>query len=153
MTEKVWDQRFMDLAATVASWSKDPSTKAGAVIVRGDKSIASVGFNGFPRTMRDDPDLYEDREKKYSRIVHCEVNALLHARERVEGYTLFTYPFMCCDRCVVQMIQAGIARFVFPKATPEQEERWHDAFVKTSSYIEAGVEVTEMKSAPALSVV
>jgi deoxycytidylate deaminase len=36
-------------------WSKDPSTKVGAVIVRPDLTVASIGYNGFPRGMSDDP--------------------------------------------------------------------------------------------------
>ena len=34
-TEK-WDKRFLEIAHQVATWSKDPSTKVGAIIV-GDK--------------------------------------------------------------------------------------------------------------------
>lgn len=145
MFDEKWDTRFLDMAALVASWSKDPSTKSGAVIVRPDKSVASVGFNGFPRQLADDEELYANRESKYSRVVHCEVNALIHAGERLQGYTLYTYPFMCCDRCVVQMIQSGIERFVFPEATPELKERWQSAFDLTLSYMkEAGVEWREV---------
>jgi len=140
-----WDLRFLDMANLVASWSKDPSTQSGAVIVRPDLSVASVGFNGFPKQMKDDRDLYEDREKKYSRVVHSEVNALIHAREQLNGFTLYTTPFMCCDRCVVQMIQAGITRFVFPEASEETKTRWADSFEQTLSYMnEAGVSWTEL---------
>lgn len=35
-----WDQRFLELAKVVSTWSKDPSTKTGAVIVRPDKTEA-----------------------------------------------------------------------------------------------------------------
>tara|TARA_R110000787_G_scaffold186397_1_gene297914 strand:- start:2897 stop:3064 length:168 start_codon:yes stop_codon:yes gene_type:complete len=43
-----WDQRFMELAAFIAQWSKDPSTKVGAVIVDPrNKRIVSTGFNGL----------------------------------------------------------------------------------------------------------
>jgi deoxycytidylate deaminase len=38
-----WDQRFMDLAAHVSTWSKDPSTKVGSVIVRLDRTVVSRG--------------------------------------------------------------------------------------------------------------
>lgn len=44
-----WDERFIELARLVATWSKDPSTKVGAVIVRPYRTVASVGFNGFAR--------------------------------------------------------------------------------------------------------
>lgn len=143
MSEK-WDRRFLEIADVVASWSKDPSTQSGAVIVRTNLSIASVGFNGFARGMSDAPELYADRETKYSRVIHCEVNALIHATESLQGYTLYTTPFMCCDRCVVQMIQAGIKRFVFRAASADAKERWADAFVKTLGYMdEAGCEWSE----------
>lgn len=130
-----WDVRFLEMAKLVSSWSKDPSTQAGAVIVRPDRSVASVGFNGFARLMSDAPELYADRPKKYSRIIHCEVNAMIHAKESLAGCTLYTYPFACCDRCVVQMIQAGICRFVFPVPTADALTRWSAAFVLTKEYI------------------
>jgi dCMP deaminase len=134
MNEK-WDRRFLEMAKLVSTWSKDPSTKTGAVIVRPDKTIVSVGFNGFPKAMRDNLDWYANREEKYSRIVHCEVNAVLHSFESLKGYMLYTYPFASCDRCVVQMLQAGIDRFVFPVPTADAISRWGDAFDKTKKYI------------------
>ena len=119
-----WDLRFLELAEHVARWSKDPSTKAGAVIVRPDRTVCSVGYNGFPRGMRDDPELYSEREVKMDRVIHCEVNAVLSSREPVEGYTLYTTG-PCCSRCAVHMIQAGIRRFVFRAPTEEQARRWN----------------------------
>lgn len=119
----------------ISTKSKDPSTKVGAVIVRPDYSVASVGFNGFPKKMPDLPEWYTNREEKYSRVVHGEINALVFCRDQsLQGYTLYTTPFMPCDRCFVQMVQAGIVRFVFPKATPEQLVRWGDAFKKVQTY-------------------
>lgn len=135
MTEK-WDRRFLDLARLVSTWSRDPSTQTGAAIVAPDKRVVSVGFNGFPQGMRDDASLYADREVKYSKIVHCEVNALIFAGGRVDGCTLFTHPFLSCDRCCVQMLQAGIMRFVAPKPTEDQSSRWGTAFERTKRYIE-----------------
>ena len=48
-----WDMRFLELAALVATWSKDPSTQVGAVIVDSAKRIVSVGFNGAPRGVQE----------------------------------------------------------------------------------------------------
>lgn len=136
MAEK-WDARFLEMAAFVSKWSKDPSTKAGAIIVRADRTVLSLGFNGFPRGMDDNPQRYENREEKYSRIIHCEINALIHARQAVpEGCTLYTWPFASCDRCIVQMLQAGIRRFVFPTATETKNARWGNAFEATKKYME-----------------
>jgi dCMP deaminase len=144
---KKWDSRFIQMAQLVATWSKDPSTQTGAVIVAPDYSVISVGFNGFPKGMSDDPELYKDRNEKYSRIIHCEVNALLCAGRAVPvGSTLYTVPFMSCDRCVVQMLQAGIRRFVAPECKDEEKlERWADAFTRTRRYIkECGGQLIEV---------
>ena len=131
-----WDTRFLDLAQVVSKWSKDPSTQVGAVIVAPDKSVISLGYNGFPRKMEDKLELLSNREEKLSRIVHAEINALITAKQDVTGCTLYTYPFMCCDRCAVQMIQAGITTFVYTKATEEQCKRWQPAFDKVLNYFE-----------------
>lgn len=133
MSEK-WDLRFLELAKLVSTWSKDPSTKTGAVLTRG-KHVVSLGYNGFPAGMADLPELYENREEKYSRIVHCEVNALIHAPADLHYCTLYTWPFLSCDRCVVQMLQAGVHRFVAPLPNADQLSRWGAAFNKTRQYI------------------
>lgn len=129
-----WDLRFLDLAKMIASWSKDPNTQTGAVIIRPDRTVVSVGFNGFPKGMPDNANYYANREEKYSRIVHCEVNALIHAREPLQGYTLYTWPFLSCDRCFVQLAQAGITRFVAPPCPEHLVERWEPIFDKTRQY-------------------
>jgi dCMP deaminase len=140
-----WDLRYLALSGFIASFSKDPSTKTGAVITRPDRSPVSVGFNGFPACMPDAPERYDNRESKYSRIVHCEVNAQLFAREPLHGYTLFTWPFASCDRCCVQMLQAGIRRFVSLVPTQDGLSRWGDAFERTKGYIlESGAEYIEV---------
>lgn len=134
MFNEKWDRYFLNLAANIATMSKDPSTKTGAVIVRSDKTAVSLGFNGFPKNMPDNPEWYNNRDEKYSRIVHCEMNALLHAREPVTGYTLYTYPFASCDRCAVHMLQAGIDKFVFPVIPEHLKERWEKTLEKTKQY-------------------
>jgi dCMP deaminase len=136
-----WDLRFLELAKQVASWSKDPSTQTGAVLVSPDKKDVILGFNGFPSQIADDYRLTV-REEKYELIVHCEMNAVLNAKRSVEGYTLYTYPFLSCTRCAVHMLQAGVKRFVAPEIPPELEERWGAALQKTKEvFEEAGVEV------------
>lgn len=146
-----WDQRFLTLAELIAGWSKDPSTQTGAVIVRPDKTIASVGYNGFARGMSDSPQLYADREVKYERIIHCEMNAVLTSREPLTGYTLYTWPFLSCPRCAVHMVQAGITRCVAPECPEHLKERWEESLNRARSYFEeAGVNV-ELLSSPHFS--
>lgn len=143
-----WDSRFLSLAELIGGWSKDPSTKCGAVIVRPNRSVASVGFNGFPQGMDDREEWLFDRDEKYIRVVHAEVNALLFSREPVTGYALYTWPFACCPRCAVQMIQAGIGRFIFPTIPADKSDRWSEQLEKTKTiYREMGIEFIELLEA------
>lgn len=138
------DKYFLELAAKAAEPSKDPSTKTGAVIVDKHGVIVSMGRNGFPRQMPDRSEWLNDREQKYSRIVHCEMNALIFAKRDLQDCTLYTWPFLSCDRCAVHMIQAGITRFVAPKRTDAAAERWEPVFIKTREYCtQCGVECVE----------
>lgn len=108
--------------------------------------------------MPDRPEWYANREEKYSRIVHCEINALMQAAIPVIGFTLYTWPFACCDRCAVQMIQAGITRFVYPDLPENLRDRWAEPLRKTVEYFkECGVQFTEIdrdrvESGPFISV-
>jgi dCMP deaminase len=132
-----WDKRFLELAKFIAQWSKDPSTKTGAVIVDSKRRIVSVGYNGFARGVQDLPERLENRETKYKMVVHCEVNALLSATRSVEGCTLYTWPFMSCAPCSSLVIQAGIKRCVAPIST---NERWIKDFeLAQQMFSEAGV--------------
>lgn len=140
-----WDRRFFDLASLVSTWSKDPSTKCGAVIVRPDNTIVSVGYNGFPRGCDDDPEIYANRELKYERVVHAECNAILNAREQLDGYTLYTWPAgwgPTCSNCAKHVIQAGIAHVFHLKVLDEFAARWKaQAEIGLQMYKEAGVSV------------
>lgn len=134
----LWDERFLALAKLIASWSKDPSTKTGAVIVAPDKRIISVGFNGFPRRIADDSRL-ENRELKYQLIIHCERNALLFTKEPLHNCILYTWPFISCSVCAAMIIQSGITRHVAPKST---HPRFGEATqLSLALFAEAGVQV------------
>ncbi len=136
-----WDLRFLEMAELVGSWSKDPSTKVGAVIVRPDKTIASVGFNGFPRGCSDNVWLYQKRELKLERILHAEVNAILSAKESLTGCILYT-TLPTCARCTACIIQAGITRVVY-RNSEEFRKRWFDSLeISHGMYEEADIEVT-----------
>jgi len=136
-----WHNRFMELAEHVAQWSRDPSTKVGAVIVRPDKSVASVGFNGFARGVADVN--LEDREYKLARTTHGELNAILSARTSVEGCAIYTT--LCpCSHCAAAIIQAGITK-VYYKPTPERMTRWKENFEITfDMFNQAGVIYNEV---------
>jgi len=106
-----WDNRFLDLAFHVAQWSKDPSTKVGAVIVRPDKRIVSLGYNGFPRGVCDHEERYAERAVKYKFVSHAERNALDNVAEDVTGCTLYS-TLQPCAECTKSIIQKGIKKIV-----------------------------------------
>ena len=139
-----WDLRFLDLAKDLSTWSKDPSTKVGAVITQG-KDVVGFGFNGFPRLVHDTEERLNNRELKYKFTVHAEVNAVLMAGKRAYGGTLYVYPtFMLpniCNECCKVAIQAGIREIVCYEPDPNADfSRWADS-IKISQQMcdEAGV--------------
>lgn len=132
-----WDARFLSLAAHIADWSKDPSTRCGAVIVDPDRQIVSVGYNGFARGVEDTPERLAVREVKYRLVVHAERNALLFAGRKLTGCTLYTHPFGTCASCAAMVIQSGISRVVSRFSdNPRWLEEWRHA---AAQYAEAGV--------------
>lgn len=143
--QREWDLYFLGLAKHVSSKSKDPSTKTGAVIVRPDNSLCSTGYNGFARGMEDKKEWWDNREEKYSRVIHCECNALIFAREPITGYTLYTYPFLSCDRCFAILSQAGVSRFVAPKCPDDKKARWEPFFkVVRERALHMKIEISEI---------
>ena len=122
MSQK-WDKRFLDVATLVSTWSKDPSTKCGAVIVNPKRHPISVGYNGLPKEMPDDPAILNNRIEKYKHVIHAEANAILNADITVADCTLYvTHP--CCENCAHFIAESGIRRVVYP-SNPEFEARWN----------------------------
>lgn len=137
-----WDVRFVRIAREVASWSKDPGTRVGAVLVQ-DKRILATGYNGFPSGISDTLERYADREVKLAYTVHAEVNSLLNAAKngaKTEGSTLYT-TFHPCVNCAAAVIQGGITVVVCP-TVESAPERWHHNFSRARDLLrEAGVEI------------
>lgn len=135
-----WDKWFLGMAEYVSTASKDPSTKVGAVIVRPDRTVASVGYNGFPRGIEDSPERLNHRETKYKYVVHGEMNAIANCKEDMKGFTLYTWPFFTCSVCALHVIQHSIKRVV-AHGTPELlRNRWDDSLnIAREIYTEAGV--------------
>lgn len=119
-----WDARFLGLAEFISGWSKDPSTKVGAVITRG-KKIVSVGYNGFPTGVEDTTFRLNERELKYKFSVHAEANAILAAKQDLTDCTIYVHPFMPCVACAGLVIQSGIDRVV---SYMNDNPRWTESF-------------------------
>ena len=136
-----WHKRFLCLAAHIAQWSRDPEKKVGAVIVRPDKTIASLGFNGFPRGVEDTDARYQDKALKRELVTHAEVNAILHAHEPLTGHTLYIWPLAPCVRCAATIIQSGISHVVTMPLKPDSN--WHSTLdLAHTMFREAGITMT-----------
>lgn len=139
-----WDSRFLGLAFEVATWSKDPSTKVGCVITDNDLKVVGLGFNGFPRGMNDADELYADRETKYMRTVHAELNAILNVGGSCEEHTAYVTAAPCTS-CALILIQSGIDRVVYPSPSDDLMSRWGDSINNSRRlFEEAEMEVLEV---------
>lgn len=140
-----WDKRFLDLAAHVAGWSRDPSTQVGAVITDDNKKVIAMGYNGFAKGIADTDKRLDDRKTKYRYMVHGEINAILNADIPVRGYDLYVWPFSPCENCMKMIIQCGIKRIIYPPASDELRARWGESLdFATSMAQEAGLELVEL---------
>jgi len=111
MTCNKWAKRYLNLAKEISTWSKDPSTQIGAVIIGNKGQIVSQGYNGFPRGIKDSEERYNDREIKYKYTIHAEANAIynsIHNNADVNGCSLYCYGLPICSECAKLIIQTGI---------------------------------------------
>ncbi len=139
-----WEARMIGEAKRWASYSKDPSTKVGAVIfdpIR--RTIITTGYNGFPRGTLDDDDLYADRNIKYPRIVHAEANAIVDAAYQgrsTRGAHMAVTHHPCGDVCSGLIIQSGITNIIY-EATEDEMER-HKSDIAMVLFKEANIKIT-----------
>lgn len=134
-----WDIRFLQMAKLYASWSKDPSSQIGCVIVEPNtRRILSGGYNGFPRGICDNMSRLNDKPTKYKYVVHAEQNAIYNATYsgvQLAGSTLYCSGLPTCSECAKGVIQVGISRVVcvWPDSIPE---RWLESWDSTKLMFE-----------------
>lgn len=147
-----WDRRWLIKAKEFSEFSKDPSTKVGAVIVDPLGRMVAEGWNGFPRGVNDDPERYLNRELKYKLICHAEQNAVWNAGDKARGSTLYVWPAFAipnvCHECAKAVIQSGIIRvvgFTPDPADAERAVRWAESISLAEMMLkEAGVKISEV---------
>lgn len=140
-----WDQRFLGLARHVAGFSKDPSTKVGAVAVR-DRRILATGYNGLPQHVADTNERLSNREVRLAMTVHAEANLIAHAARHgvcLAGSAIYIWPLMACAQCAAQLIQTDCSRIVIPDYL--EPLRWADSFsFARQMFTEAGISVDRL---------
>lgn len=107
-----WDEYFLNIAAEVATRSKDPSTKTGCVLVDPNRRPISFGYNGTIQGADEEFLPLDVRPLKYHIVVHAEMNAILFAGKDLRGATCYTL-FAPCENCLKHLIQAGVTRIVY----------------------------------------
>jgi dCMP deaminase len=141
MTMDKWDQRYLNIAREVSCWSKDPSTKVGAVIADNQGRVVALGYNGFPRNIEDAEAKLSARELKYEMVVHAEVNAVLIAGRSTSGGTIYVHGAPICPRCASVLIQAGIRRAVAKAPRSGTGTKWdEDGLITLDVFSEAKIE-------------
>lgn len=107
------DARYMGLAWIIASFSKDPSTQVGAVIVDPvENKQLGTGYNGPPSNI-DDNDISWARPDKYDYINHAEDNAIDHSfYSSLKGATIYVTA-MPCKACMKRIVSKKISRVVY----------------------------------------
>lgn len=131
------------IAQATALFSKDPSTKVGAVATK-NKRVIGTGRNGFPPGIEDDPELYNDRELKYLLVNHAEKNLISICGDQIRGGDVFvTFPI--CNDCAGMLITAGVARvFVDVTLVDSEHTIWYARWnLSKAMFREAGVEIFE----------
>lgn len=147
-----WHRRFLEMAQLVASWSKDRSTKVGAVIAK-DRRVLATGYNGASTGMDDeDPDLHQ-KPSKYLFAEHAERNAVYQAASMgvpLKGAVIYISGPPCCD-CARAIVMSGISQVYWPEDNPfevagEVGERWKESITASFRILKAAnVTVTRIK--------
>ena len=145
MFSEKWHNRFMELAELVKTWSKDPSTKVGAVVVGPDREIRSTGYNGLVSGVDDNKSERMERPTKYDFFEHAERNAVYNAcliGATLKGCVIYVTSMPCPD-CARAIIQSGIKMVVTRRLEPDPAAptgTWRDKLVYSEEmFREAGV--------------
>lgn len=112
-----WDTRFIRLAKEVATWSKDPDCKVGAVLIHPEFRNYSFGYNGFPQDIEDTEERLNNKELKNELTIHAEVNAIFNAQASVADWNLVCTKTPCLA-CAKLIVQAGIKSVLIPPMDP-----------------------------------
>ena len=137
-----WDTKYLRLAKEVSTWSKDPSTRVGAVAIGSKGQVLAQGYNGFPRGIHDSESRLTNREEKYKFVVHAEMNCIFNATYNgvsLDGATIYVTGLPVCSECAKGLIQVGIKKVVMPRID-DMPEKWRESWkLSQAMFDEAGI--------------
>ncbi|MFV0626815.1 MAG: deoxycytidylate deaminase [Alphaproteobacteria bacterium] len=151
MFSEKWHRRFMEVALLISGWSKDRSTKTGAIVVGPDKEIRATGYNGFVRGVDDDVEERHERPTKYVFFEHAERNCVYNAcltGTSLKGCVLYATHTPCTD-CARAIIQSGIKTVVTRQLEKREDitsPTWREKLpYSRQMFEEAGIEYIEIE--------
>jgi dCMP deaminase len=105
-----WDKYGLEIAKAASYRSEDPYLKVGACVLRGDRSIISIGYNGTAPGVNIP---WEDRDARRGFVIHAEVNALRYCTpdQTKNGY-LYTTHHPCAE-CIKVISSYGITYVMY----------------------------------------
>ncbi len=135
-----WFERYITIANEVAKFSKDRSTKVGAILFHPEThAILLTAFNGMVRGMDDNVEAYHERPLKYATHEHAERNLCYFAARmglRTDGLGMATTFYPCAD-CARAIVQAGVITLVTHEPDWDHE-RWGESFKVAELILKAG---------------
>lgn len=147
VNDEKWTKRFIGLARYISGWSKDESTKVGAVIMTSEGMPVSYGFNGFPMGVNDSIQERLERPLKYKYVSHAERNAIdLAPTHNLSSCSLYATHFPCVE-CAKSIIQKKIKTVYVDFENSHLNDndfysRWgDDVEITMTMFSEAGVEL------------
>lgn len=134
------DRKFLKLAQAIADiFSKDPSTRVGAVAVGAAKNQVAVGYNGLPPGLTDTDARLHDRYWKLALTLHAEENALANATFAVHTLYVTHHP---CSGCALRILAKRTVRRVVYAVNANLESRWSASVAEARMlFAEAGVQI------------
>lgn len=143
-----WVKRFLVMAKDYAAFSKDPSTKVGAIVAYGNDQL-SQGYNGLAANMYDDEMILNNREKKLAFIQHAEYNAIFkalrHNTSLAEATIYVTAP--PCMSCMKLINSADIFEVVYLAPSDDFKLRYEREIELMYEFAQlTGIVITEVGS-------
>jgi len=105
-----WTEYALALAETAALRSEDPWLKVGAVVLRPDRSVASIGYNGAPSGVQLN---WDDRESRRPYVIHAEANALRYVTPMDTRGGLLAVTHRPCMNCLPLISAYGIKEIFY----------------------------------------
>jgi len=106
-----WEQYGLALARTASLRSEDPWHQVGTALLRADRTVAALGYNGAPSGVEID---WDDRDMRRKFVIHAEANAFRYVKPG--EVALMCTTMMPCLNCLLLAASYRIPRIIYADA-------------------------------------